>query len=53
MAPEILPKKAGDFEFVNTLQLSGWSEIHDILTKLRAEAKNYWKRTGRGDYFHY
>ncbi len=51
--PEILPKKSGELEFVNTLQLSGWHEIHSILEKLRMEAKNYWTRTGRGGYFHF
>jgi len=51
--PETVPKKSGDVDFVNTLQLSGWQEIHSILTKLRTEARNYWKRTGRGDYFHF
>ena len=51
--PEILPKKSGELEFVNTLQLSGWHEIHSILEKLRMEAKNYWTRTGRADYFHF
>ena len=51
--PEILPKKSGELEFVNTLQLSGWHEIHSILEKLRMEAKNYWTRTGRANYFHF
>ena len=41
--PETVPKKSGDVDFVNTLQLSGWQEIHSILTKLRTEARNYWR----------
>ena len=38
-------------KFKNSFQLSGWIEIRDIQLKLRAAAKKYWEKTGRGDDF--
>ena len=38
-------------EFKNNLALSGWHEVFDVHMKLRAEAKKYWERTGRGEQF--
>ncbi len=32
-------------------RLSGWEEIFRIYMTLRAQAKNYWKKTGRGGFF--
>ena len=49
--PDKLSQKYGGKKFKNVFQLSGWIEIRDIHLKLRAEAKRYWKRTGRGDQF--
>jgi len=49
--PEKLSQRYGGKKFKNVFQLSGWIEIRDIHLKLRAEAKRYWKRTGRGDQF--
>tara|TARA_Y100001960_G_C14747329_1_gene866379 strand:- start:1162 stop:2433 length:1272 start_codon:yes stop_codon:yes gene_type:complete len=53
MRPETIPKKKGEVEFVNSLQLSGWQEIYGIFMRMRSEAREYWKNTGRGDYFHF
>ena len=53
LKPGILPKNSGDVEFKNTFQLSGWQEIHTILVRLRKQAREYWKNTGRGEYFHF
>jgi len=49
--PETLPKKIKEIEFKNNLALSGWHEVFDVHMKLRAEAKKYWERTGRGEQF--
>ncbi len=49
--PEKLSQRYGGKKFKNVFQLSGWIEIRDIHLKLRAEAKRYWKRTGRGNQF--
>ena len=32
-------------------QLSGWEEVFKIYMKLRSQAGNYWKKTGRGEFF--
>ena len=49
--PETLPETYGGTKFKNSFQLSGWIEIRDIHLKLRAAAKKYWEKTGRGDDF--
>ena len=49
--PETLPETYGGTKFKNSFQLSGWIEIRDIQLKLRAAAKKYWEKTGRGDDF--
>ena len=49
--PDKLSQKYGGKKFKNAFHLSGWIEIRDIHLKLRAEAKRYWKRTGRGNQF--
>ncbi|HJM24849.1 MAG TPA: hypothetical protein QF821_04300, partial [Candidatus Thalassarchaeaceae archaeon] len=51
--PESLPKTSSGIQFKNTLQLSGWYEIHRILVELRGQAKRYWEETGRGEFFRF
>ena len=51
--PEKIPKASGGIEFKNTLQLSGWYEIHRILVELRGQARRYWGDTGREKFFRF
>ena len=51
--PETLPKNVREVEFVSSMRLSGWQEIYTILNNLRSQARRYWKRTGRGEFFEF
>ena len=51
--PEKIPKSSSGIQFKNTLQLSGWYEIHRILVELRGQARRYWEDTGRGEFFRF